>query len=106
MCRNNACSKASAATRRSTSIAVGIEFPDLPGSDCVHKFHDGRPTAIPTLGNSRTPVKQRPIPILYGPPGRELIEHDRKIIGFARARRKNRSLIKAKKAVVADLRRL
>jgi len=20
---------------------VGIEFPDLPGSGCVHKFHDG-----------------------------------------------------------------
>ena len=20
---------------------VGIEFPDLPGADCVHKFHDG-----------------------------------------------------------------
>ena len=24
---------------------VGIEFPDLPGADCVHKFHDG-----PTYG--------------------------------------------------------
>ena len=28
---------------------VGIEFPDLPGSDCVHKFHDG-----PTYGYSYT----------------------------------------------------
>jgi len=28
---------------------VGIEFPDLPGSDCVHKFHDG-----PTYGYSNT----------------------------------------------------
>ena len=28
---------------------VGIEFPDLPGSDCVHKFHDG-----PTYGYSLT----------------------------------------------------
>jgi len=26
---------------------VGIEFPDLPGADCVHKFHDG-----PTYGYS------------------------------------------------------
>jgi hypothetical protein len=28
---------------------VGIEFPDLPGSGCVHKFHDG-----PTYGYSYT----------------------------------------------------
>ena len=41
---------------------VGIEFPDLPGSDCVHKFHDG-----PTYGYSLTwkrfesLVLQRPI---------------------------------------------
>src|ERR1700730_14027542 len=28
---------------------VGIEFPYLPGSDCVHKFHDG-----PTYGYSFT----------------------------------------------------
>src|SRR6202008_3677955 len=28
---------------------VGIEFPDLPGSGCVHKFHDG-----PTYGYSNT----------------------------------------------------
>ena len=41
---------------------VGIEFPDLPGSDCVHKFHDG-----PTYGYSYTwklferLVKERPI---------------------------------------------
>ena len=28
---------------------VGIEFPDLPGADCVHKFHDG-----PVLGYSHT----------------------------------------------------
>jgi FAD binding domain-containing protein len=28
---------------------VGIEFPDLPGADCVHKFHDG-----PTYGYSLT----------------------------------------------------
>ena len=43
---------------------VGIEFPDLPGADCVHKFHDG-----PTYGYSYTwklferLVKQRPIDI-------------------------------------------
>jgi len=56
---------------------VGIEFPDLPGADCVHKFHDG-----PTYGYSYTwklferLVKQRPIDILYETPGRELIQHE------------------------------
>ncbi len=30
---------------------VGIEFPDLPGADCVHKFQTGRPAAIPTHEN-------------------------------------------------------
>ena len=50
---------------------VGIEFPDLPGADCVHKFHDG-----PTYGYSYTwklferLVKQRPIRILYETPAR------------------------------------
>jgi hypothetical protein len=28
---------------------VGIEFPELPGSDCVHKFHHG-----PVVGYSQT----------------------------------------------------
>ena len=56
---------------------VGIEFPDLPGADCVHKFHDG-----PVYGYSNTwkrfesLVKQRPIAILYETPGRQLIQDD------------------------------
>ena len=73
---------------------VGIEFPDLPGSDCVHKFHDG-----PTYGYSYTwnlferLVKQRPIPILYETPGRELIQHDitKEILGVRAQRGENRS---------------
>ncbi|MHA1165639.1 MAG: FAD-binding protein, partial [Alphaproteobacteria bacterium] len=62
----------------------GIEFPDLPGSDCVHKFHNG-----PTYGYSFTwklfesLVKERPIPIAYETPGRELIQdgETREILG-------------------------
>src|ERR1700744_3703236 len=56
---------------------VGIEFPDLPGHDCVHKFHHG-----PTYGYSYTwklferLVKQRPIQVLYETPGQALIQHD------------------------------
>ena len=82
---------------------VGIEFPDLPGSDCVHKFHDG-----PTYGYSYTwklferLVKQRPIPVLYETPGKELIQHDvtKEILGV-RARHGNRSIcVKARKGVV------
>ena len=82
---------------------VGIEFPDLPGSDCVHKFHDG-----PTYGYSYTwklferLVKQRPISILYETPGRELIQHDitKEILGV-RAQRGDQSIsVKARKAVV------
>jgi succinate dehydrogenase/fumarate reductase flavoprotein subunit len=82
---------------------VGIEFPDLPGAGCVHKFHDG-----PTYGYSYTwkrfesLVRQRPIPILYETPARELIQHDttKEILGV-RARRGEKSLhVKARKAVV------
>jgi hypothetical protein len=82
---------------------VGIEFPDLPGSDCVHKFHDG-----PTYGYSNTwklferLVKERPIPVLYETPGRELIQHDlnKEILGV-RAVRGHKSIdIKARRAVV------
>jgi succinate dehydrogenase/fumarate reductase flavoprotein subunit len=82
---------------------VGIEFPDLPGADCVHKFHDG-----PTYGYSYTwrlferLVKERPIPILYQTPATALIHHDlRKEILGVRARRESRPIaVKARRAVV------
>ena len=78
MCRNNAWLESLGGDpQEHQHPPVGIEFPDLPGSDCVHKFHDG-----PTYGYSYTwklferLVKQRPIPILYETPARELIQHD------------------------------
>jgi succinate dehydrogenase/fumarate reductase flavoprotein subunit len=82
---------------------VGIEFPDLPGSDCVHKFHDG-----PTYGYSNTwkrfeqLVRQRPIAVLYETPGRELIQHDftREILGVRAARGDKSIAVKARKGVV------
>ena len=82
---------------------VGIEFPDLLGSCCVHKFHDG-----PTYGYSNTwklferLVKQRPIPVLYETPGKELIQHDitKQILGM-RARNGSKALaVKARRGVV------
>lgn len=81
----------------------GIEFPDLPGSDCVHKFHDG-----PTCGYSLTwklfekLVKERPISIAYETPGRELIQNGTtaEILGV-RAEQGGKSIyVKARKAVV------
>lgn len=82
---------------------VGIEFPELPGADCVHKFHNGD-----VVGYSNTwqffesAVKRRPIEILYESPGRELIQHGitREILGV-RAEQCGRPVhVKARKAVV------
>src|SRR3954454_19595498 len=82
---------------------VGIEFPDLPGSDCVHKFHDG-----PTYGYSLTwklferLVKQRPIRVLYETPAKELIQDGptKSILGVRAVREGRPFLVKARKAVV------
>ena len=82
---------------------VGIEFPELPGSDSVHKFHDG-----PVYGYSNTwklferLVKERPIRILYETPGKELIQHGitKEILGV-RAQHQDRSItVKARRGVV------
>jgi succinate dehydrogenase/fumarate reductase flavoprotein subunit len=78
---------------------AGIEFPELPGADCVHKFHDG-----PTYGYSYTwklferLVKERPIQVLYETPGQELIQDDitKEILGV----RSGTMNVKARKGVV------
>lgn len=82
---------------------VGIEFPDLPGADCVHKFHDG-----PTYGYSYTwklferLVKERPIRIFYETPGRALIQHDitKDILGVRAAGKDGPVTVKARKGVI------
>ena len=82
---------------------VGIEFPDLPGADCVHKFHDG-----PTYGYSYTwklferLVKERPIQVLYETPGKEMIQHDitKEILGIRAYRGGEPFTVKARKAVI------
>jgi len=82
---------------------VGIEFPDLPGADCVHKFHDG-----PTYGYSYTwklferLVKARPIRILYETPARELVQHElsKEILGLRAERGEKLLAVKARRAVV------
>lgn len=81
----------------------GIEFPELPGSDCVHKFHDG-----PKYGYSLTWkrfesfVTERAIPVLYETRCRELIQHPetKEILGV-RAETNGTSLfVRARRAVV------
>jgi succinate dehydrogenase/fumarate reductase flavoprotein subunit len=82
---------------------VGIEFPDLPGAGCVHKFHDG-----PTYGYSYTwkrfesLVKQRPIPVLYETPGKALIQHNatKEILGVRAVRGGKSVNVKARRGVV------
>jgi succinate dehydrogenase/fumarate reductase flavoprotein subunit len=82
---------------------VGIEFPDLPGADCVHKFHDG-----PTYGYSYTwklferLVRERPIRVLYETPARDLIQHDatKEILGVRALRDGQPVCVKARRAVV------
>src|SRR5579863_10253870 len=104
MCRNNEwLSSLGGDPQEHQHPPVGIEFPDLPGSDCVHKFHDG-----PTYGYSYTwklferLVKQRPIRILYETPARELIEHDttKEILGVRAQHGSGSLVVKARKAVV------
>src|ERR1700755_534524 len=102
MCRNNPATLGDARQEHHHQ-PVGIEFPDLPGSDCVHKFHDG-----PTYGYSYTwqlferLVKQRPIQVRYETPARELIQHDvtKEILGVRAETAGRSSYVKARKAVV------
>jgi succinate dehydrogenase/fumarate reductase flavoprotein subunit len=82
---------------------VGIEFPELPGSDCVHKFHDGE-----TYGYSLTwkrfeaIVKERPIRIIYEAPAKELIQdNETKAIHGVKAIRAGKPInVKARKGVI------
>jgi succinate dehydrogenase/fumarate reductase flavoprotein subunit len=82
---------------------VGIEFPDLPGAGCVHKFHDG-----PTYGYSYTwqrfesLVRARPIETLYETPGKWLIQNDtgKEILGVRAQRGEKTLAVKARRGVV------
>lgn len=81
----------------------GIEFPELPGADCAHKFHNGD-----VLGYSNTwkffesAVKRRSIEILYESPGRELIQDGitKEILGVRAEQHGKPVHVKARKAVV------
>jgi succinate dehydrogenase/fumarate reductase flavoprotein subunit len=104
MCRNNAWLESLGGDpQEHQHQPVGIEFPDLPGANCVHKFHDG-----PTYGYSyswkrfESLVKQRPIAVLYETPARQLIQHDRtkQILGVRTERGEKPMFVKACRGVV------
>ena len=104
MCRNNAwLASLGGDPQEHQHPPVGIEFPNLPGAGCVHKFHDG-----PTYGYSYTwkrfesLVRQRPIPILYETPGKALIQHDitKEILGVRALRGGKPVAVKARRGVV------
>jgi hypothetical protein len=110
MCQNNAwLASLGGDPQEHQHQPVGIEFPDLPGSDCVHKFHDG-----PVYGYSHTwkrfesLVKERPIPIFYETPGRALIQHDltKDILGVQAQQGDHSLYVKARRGSCTDLRRL
>jgi FAD binding domain len=104
MCRNNAwLTSLGGDPQEHQHPPVGIKFPDLPGADCVHKFHDG-----PTYGYSLTwkrfenLVLLRRIAVLYETPVRELVQHEisKEILGV-RAQQRDRAIgVKARRAVV------
>lgn len=104
MCRNNEwLASLGADPQEHQHPPVGIEFPELPGSDCVHKFHDG-----PTYGYSLTwkrfesLTKERPIRIVYETPGESLVQNGvtGEIIGVRAVRDGKSIAVKARKAVV------
>ena len=82
---------------------AGIEFPELPGAQCSHKFHDG-----PILGYSKTWdrfesfVLERPITVVYEAPARELIQHPetKEILGVRAEKDGKPIFVKARRGVV------
>ncbi len=104
MCQNNAwLASLGGDPQEHQHQPVGIEFPELPGSDSVHKFHDG-----PVYGYSNTwklferLVKERSIRILYETPGKALIQHGvtREILGVRAEQGGKPIAVKARRAVV------
>lgn len=103
MCKNNEWLSSIGGDPQEHQHQVGIEFPDLPGADSVHKFHHGD-----ILGYSKTwemlaeAVRVRPIEVKYECPATRLIQDPltQEVIGVV-ANHKGKSInIKARKGVV------
>ena len=87
--------------------SLTVEFPDLPGIECVHVYANGKEAA--TAGGNealwlllKNSVEERKIRILFGTPGKRLIQNpgNNEILGIWANRSGRDIAIKAKKAVV------
>ncbi|MDI7259137.1 MAG: FAD-dependent oxidoreductase [Thermodesulfobacteriota bacterium] len=81
----------------------GAEFPELPGSDCVHIYQlDGQLGYENLWKLLKASVDKRHIEVLYSTPGKELIENcpGKEILGVRAEREGSPLNIKAKRAVV------
>ncbi|MBO20377.1 MAG: FAD-binding dehydrogenase [Chloroflexi bacterium] len=82
---------------------LGIEFPELPGSQSTHKFHEG-----PIVGFSNTwllfqrVVNEREIEVWYESPATELVQRDGagEIVGVKVDQGGRQVYVKAKRAVI------
>ena len=103
VCQNNDWITSIGGDPQEHQFQVGIEYPELPGSESTHKFHHGD-----ILGYSETwkffdkAVQERPIEILYETPGKELIQNDitKEIIGVKAIRDGKPYYVKATKGVI------
>ncbi len=104
MCKNNAwLASIGGDPQEHQHQPAGIEFPELPGSDCVHKFHHGD-----VLGYSKTwemladAVRARPINIHYATAGKKLVTHpvSQEVIGVIAEHEGQLLRFKANKAVI------
>ena len=103
VCQNNDWISSIGGDPQEHQFQVGIEYPELPGSESTHKFHHGD-----ILGYSETwkffdkAVQERPIEILYETPGKELIQNDitKEIIGVKAIRDGKPYYVKATKGVI------
>lgn len=104
MCKNNAWLESIGGDPQEHQLPpAGIEFPELPGSECVHKYHHGD-----VLGYSKTweflagAVAARDIDVWYDAPGRHLIQdgETKAILGVQVEHNGELVNIQARKAVV------
>ena len=88
---------------------VGIEFPHLPGSRCVRKFHEGETYGygktwelFERLTKDRTKNSENPIRIFYETPGKTLVQAGEtgEILGVRADQKGTPIAIKARKGVV------
>ena len=82
---------------------AGIEYPELPGSDSVHKFHHGDVLGYANTWNLfERAVKERSIQILYETPGIELVQDgvSKEILGVRAEREGVPIAVEATRAVV------